>query len=115
MFARTINGDGALHIKVTAASRDNTIARVIRLVEETQESKAPTQRFIDRFSKYYTPGVIALAAAVAVLPPMFAGTGWSDCIAKGLAILLIGCPCALAVSTPAAIASAHSPGPAADC
>lgn len=110
VFAGTINGDGALHIKVTAAARDNTIARVIRLVEEAQESKAPTERFIDRFSKYYTPGVIALAAAVAVLPPMFAGTGWSEWIYKGLAILLIGCPCALVISTPAAIASALSAG-----
>ncbi|HRF07453.1 MAG TPA: heavy metal translocating P-type ATPase [Xanthobacteraceae bacterium] len=110
VFAGTINGDAALTIKVTAAASDNTIARVIRLVEEAQESKAPTERFIDRFSKYYTPAVVVFAAAVAILPPMFGFGGWQEWIYKGLAVLLIGCPCALVISTPAAIASALSAG-----
>ncbi|MDH8308008.1 heavy metal translocating P-type ATPase, partial [Klebsiella pneumoniae] len=62
LFAGTVNGDGLLRVRVTAAAADNTIARVVRLVEEAQESKAPTERFIDRFSRYYTPGVVAVAA-----------------------------------------------------
>jgi Cd2+/Zn2+-exporting ATPase len=110
VFAGTVNGDGVLRVRVTAAAADNTIARVIRLVEEAQESKAPTERFIDRFSRYYTPGVVAVAALVAILPPLLAGGAWDDWIYKGLAILLIGCPCALVISTPAAIAAALSAG-----
>lgn len=110
VFAGTVNGDGALRIRVTAASADNTIARVVKLVEEAQESKAPTERFIDRFSRYYTPGVVAVAALVAMLPPLVAGGAWDEWIYKGLAILLIGCPCALVISTPAAIAASLSAG-----
>ncbi|MGO4440212.1 heavy metal translocating P-type ATPase [Rhizobium sp. RAF56] len=110
VFAGTVNGNGALRVRITAAAADNTIARVVRLVEEAQEAKAPTERFIDRFSRYYTPGVVAVAAAVAVMPPLFAGGSWAEWIYKGLAILLIGCPCALVISTPAAIAASLSAG-----
>ncbi|CDM59060.1 MULTISPECIES: heavy metal translocating P-type ATPase [Rhizobium] len=110
VFAGTVNGDAALRVKVTAAAADNTIARVIRLVEEAQESKAPTERFIDRFSRYYTPGVVVVAALIAILPPLLAGGAWDEWIYKGLAILLIGCPCALVISTPAAIAASLSSG-----
>ncbi|WP_119254330.1 heavy metal translocating P-type ATPase [Shinella zoogloeoides] len=110
VFAGTVNGDAALRIRVTAAASDNTIARVIKLVEEAQESKAPTERFIDRFSKYYTPGVVVVAALVALVPPLFFGGVWSEWVYKGLAVLLIGCPCALVISTPAAIAAALSAG-----
>lgn len=110
VFAGTVNGDAALRIKVTAAAEDNTIARVVKLVEEAQESKAPTERFIDRFSRYYTPGVVIVAALVAILPPLVAGGDWSEWVYKGLAILLIGCPCALVISTPAAIAASLSAG-----
>ncbi|NNM73862.1 heavy metal translocating P-type ATPase [Enterovirga aerilata] len=110
VFAGTINGDGALRVRVTAAARDNTIARVVRLVEEAQEAKAPTERFIDRFSRYYTPGVVAVAALVALLPPLLVGAPWGEWVYKGLAILLIGCPCALVISTPAAIAAGLSAG-----
>jgi Cd2+/Zn2+-exporting ATPase len=110
VFAGTVNGDGALRIRVSAAAADNTIARVIKLVEEAQESKAPTERFIDRFSRYYTPGVVVVAALVAILPPLLVGASWNEWIYKGLAILLIGCPCALVISTPAAIAASLSAG-----
>lgn len=110
VFAGTINQDNALRIRVTAAAADNTIARVVALVEHAQESKAPTERFIDRFARYYTPGVMLAAALVAVGPPLLAGAVWGEWIYKGLAILLIGCPCALVISTPAAIAAALSAG-----
>ncbi|MBP2301845.1 heavy metal translocating P-type ATPase [Azospirillum picis] len=110
VFAGTINGDGTLRVRVSAAAKDNTIARVVRLVEEAQESKAPTERFIDRFSRWYTPGVVVVAALVAVLPPLLAGGSWGEWVYKGLAVLLIGCPCALVISTPAAIAAGLSNG-----
>lgn len=110
VFAGTINGDAALRIRVTATAADNTIARVVKLVEEAQESKAPTERFIDGFSRYYTPGVIVFATLVAIIPPVFFGGDWNGWIYKGLAILLIGCPCALVISTPAAIAASLSNG-----
>lgn len=110
VFAGTINGDAALRVRVTAAAEDNTIARVVRLVEEAQEKKAPTERFIYRFSRYYTPGVVVVAALVAILPPLVAGGEWGEWVYKGLAILLIGCPCALVISTPAAIAASLSSG-----
>ncbi|MCW6512248.1 heavy metal translocating P-type ATPase [Lichenifustis flavocetrariae] len=110
VFAGTINADGVLRIKVTAAASDNTIARIVKLVEEAQESKAPTERFIDRVSTYYTPAVVVVAALVAVLPPLLMGQPWGEWVYKGLAILLIGCPCALVISTPAAIAASLSAG-----
>lgn len=110
MFAGTVNGDGLVKVRVTAAAADNTIARVVKLVEEAQESKAPTERFIDRFSRYYTPGVVVVAALVAILPPLLFGGDWNGWIYKGLAVLLIGCPCALVISTPAAIAASLAAG-----
>ncbi|MEJ6788157.1 heavy metal translocating P-type ATPase [Brevundimonas sp. BR2-1] len=110
VFAGTINGGSVLRVRVTASASDNTIARVVRLVEEAQESKSPTERFIDRFSKVYTPGVLVFGALVAVAPPLLFGGAWNDWIYKGLAVLLIGCPCALVISTPAAIAAGLSAG-----
>ncbi|MCP8884727.1 heavy metal translocating P-type ATPase [Devosia sp. XJ19-1] len=110
VFAGTINTDAVLRVKVTAAAADNTIARVVKLVEEAQESKAPTERFIDRFSKVYTPGVLVVGALVAVVPPLVLGWDRNEWIYKGLAVLLIGCPCALVISTPAAIAAGLSAG-----
>ncbi|WP_296711686.1 heavy metal translocating P-type ATPase [Rhodoblastus sp.] len=110
VFAGTINGDAALRVRVTASAADNTIARVVKLVEEAQESKAPTERFIDHFSRYYTPCVVAVAALVALVPPLLFSGAWDTWVYKGLAILLIGCPCALVISTPAAIAASLSAG-----
>ncbi len=110
VFAGTINGEAVLRVRVTAAAADNTIARVVKLVEEAQESKSPTERFIDRFSKYYTPGVLLVGALIALIPPLAFGQPWTEWIYKGLAVLLIGCPCALVISTPAAIAASLSAG-----
>ncbi|WP_415189304.1 heavy metal translocating P-type ATPase [Rhodomicrobium sp.] len=110
VFAGTVNGGGALRVRVTAAASDNTIARIIKLVEEAHDSKAPTERFIDRFSQVYTPAVVGVAALVAIVPPLLFGGVWSEWVYKGLALLLIGCPCALVISTPAAIAASLSAG-----
>ena len=110
VFAGTINQDAVLKVRVTAAAQDNTIARVIKLVEEAQDAKAPTERFIDSFSKYYTPAVMVFALLVTVIPPLVWQAPWSEWVYKGLAVLLIGCPCALVISTPAAIAAALSAG-----
>ncbi|MGD9913334.1 MAG: heavy metal translocating P-type ATPase [Rhizobiaceae bacterium] len=109
-LAGTVNGEGMLRIRVTAAAADNTIARVVKLVEEAQESKAPTERFIDRFSRWYTPAVLLVGLLVAVVPPLAFGASWDEWVYKGLALLLIGCPCALVISVPAAIAAALSAG-----
>ncbi len=109
VYAGTINGDGVLRVQVTAPATDNTISRIVRLVTEAQETKAPVERFISRFARYYTPAVVAVGAAVALLPPLYDGN-WAGWIYKGLAVLLIGCPCALVISTPAAIAAALSSG-----
>ncbi|CAO3363039.1 Lead, cadmium, zinc and mercury transporting ATPase (EC 3.6.3.3) (EC 3.6.3.5); Copper-translocating P-type ATPase (EC 3.6.3.4) [Azospirillum melinis] len=110
VFAGTINADGALRVRVTATARDNTIARIVRLVEEAQASKAPTERLIDRFARFYTPGIVGVAALVAVVPPLLSGGDWTEWIYRALAVLLIGCPCALVISTPAAIAAGLSNG-----
>ncbi|MDV6320619.1 heavy metal translocating P-type ATPase, partial [Chromohalobacter sp. HP20-39] len=84
---------------------DNTISRIIQLVEQAQSSKAPTARFIEKFSRYYTPAVMAIAALIVVVPPLAMGGDWGTWLYRGLALLLIACPCALVLSTPAAIAS----------
>ena len=110
VFAGSINTDAALRVKVTKGAEDNTIARIIRLVEEAQEARAPTERFIDRFSRIYMPAIVGLALLVMVVPPLFFGGDWNTWIYRSLALLLIGCPCALVISVPASIASALSAG-----
>ncbi|MBB5234276.1 heavy metal translocating P-type ATPase [Deinococcus budaensis] len=110
VYAGSINTDGVLTVRVDKAASDNTIARIIHLVEEAEGSKAPTARFIDRFSRYYTPGVVAVSALVALVPPLFFGAEWSPWLYKGISLLLIGCPCALVLSVPAAITSGISAG-----
>jgi Cd2+/Zn2+-exporting ATPase len=110
VFAGSINTEAALRVTVTKAAEDNTIARIIRLVEEAEEARAPTERFIDRFSRWYMPAIVAIAALVVLVPPLAFGQPWETWIYRGLALLLIGCPCALVISVPAAIASALSTG-----
>ena len=110
VFAGSINTEAALRITVTKAAEDNTIARIIRLVEEAEEARAPTERFIDRFSRWYMPAIVAFAALVILVPPLAFGQPWDTWVYRGLALLLIGCPCALVISVPASIASAMSTG-----
>ncbi|MGL5361437.1 MAG: heavy metal translocating P-type ATPase, partial [Bosea sp. (in: a-proteobacteria)] len=110
VFAGSINTDAALRVKMTKGAEDNTIARIIRLVEEAQEARAPTERFIDRFSRIYMPAIVGLALLVMVIPPLFMGGEWGTWIYRALALLLIGCPCALVISVPASIASSLSAG-----
>ncbi|WP_261842009.1 heavy metal translocating P-type ATPase [Aliamphritea ceti] len=105
VFAGTINESGSFEYKVTAAAGQTTLARIIHAVEEAQGTKAPTQRFVDKFAKIYTPIVFIVAFAVAVLPPLFLGGGWQDWIYKALVLLVIACPCALVISTPVTIVS----------
>ena len=110
VYAGSVNGDGELRVAITKAASDNTIARIIAMVEEAQATKAPTARFIERFSRWYTPAAMVLALLVIVLPPLLADGDWRTWIYRGLAVLLIACPCALVISTPAAIASALAGG-----
>ncbi len=110
VFAGSVNSEAALRVRVTKAAQDNTIARIIRLVEEAQEARAPTERFIDRFSRVYMPAIVGLAVLVAIVPPLMLGAEWSVWIYRALALLLIGCPCALVISVPASIAASLSTG-----
>ncbi len=115
LFAGTINGEGSLEMTVDRLAAESAIARMIRLVAEAQERRAPVQRFVDRFARIYTPLVVALAALVAIVPPLGFGQpfwnpdpetfGW---LYRGLALLVVACPCALVISTPVTIVSALS-------
>ncbi len=106
VFAGSINGEGSLEIRVTKAAGDTTLARIIRLVEEAQEQKAPAQRFVDVFAKYYTPSVALLALAIFVIPPFFMGGDWSVWLYRACVLLIIACPCALVISTPVSVVAA---------
>lgn len=110
IFAGSINLDGVLQVRVEKTAADNTISRIIHLVEQAQSSKAPTARFIETFSRYYTPAVMLIAALIITVPPVAMGADWDTWLYRGLALLLIACPCALVLSTPAAIASALAVG-----
>ena len=110
IFAGSINTEAVLRVRVTKTAEDNTIARIVRLVAEAESARAPTERFIDRFSRVYMPAVVGAALMVALIPPLAFGLSWSDWSYRALALLLIGCPCALVISVPASIASALSTG-----
>jgi Cd2+/Zn2+-exporting ATPase len=108
VFAGTINGRGALDVRVTRLRRDTTLARIIHLVEQAQTRRAPAQTFVERFARVYTPAVIALAAGVAILPPLALGGEWQTWIYRALVLLVVSCPCALVISTPVSIVAALS-------
>jgi Cd2+/Zn2+-exporting ATPase len=105
VFAATVNQTGELEMRVTAAAGHTTLDRIIESVEQAQASRAPTQRFVERFAAVYTPTVFALAVLVAVLPPLLLDWAWLDAIYKALVLLVIACPCALVISTPVTVVS----------
>jgi Cd2+/Zn2+-exporting ATPase len=106
VFAGTVNGAGALDVRVTAVGDDTTLARIIHLVERAQASRAPSQAWVDRFAARYTPAVIALAGLVAIVPPLAWGEPFGTALYRALVLLVIACPCALVLSTPVSIVSA---------
>jgi Cd2+/Zn2+-exporting ATPase len=105
VFAGTLNQQGELQVRVTALARQSTLARIIQAVEDAQGAQAPTQRFVDRFSRVYTPLVLLLALGVALLPPLLLGLPWFDWLYRALVLLVVACPCALVISTPVTIVS----------
>lgn len=106
VYAATINGEGALEIRTTRPAADTTLARIVHLVEEAQSQRSARQQWVERFALYYTPAMMVLALAMAILPPLFLGAGWSDWFYRGLVVLVIACPCALVISTPVSLVSA---------
>lgn len=106
VFAGTINHHGLLEVETTKLVQDTTLSRIIHMVEEAQAKKAPTQAFVERFAAVYTPIVLVLAAGIVLVPPIFFNQPWAPWIYRGLALLVVSCPCALVVSTPVAMVSA---------
>ncbi|MBI5283024.1 MAG: heavy metal translocating P-type ATPase [Candidatus Solibacter usitatus] len=106
VFAGAINESGTLEIRTTRPASDTTLARMVRMVEESRSRRSPSERLIERFSRRYTPAVLLLAFTVAIVPPLFRGGAWGEWFYQGMVILLISCPCALVISTPVSITAA---------
>jgi Cd2+/Zn2+-exporting ATPase len=106
VFAGSINGSGSLEVTLEKLADDSTLSRIIHLVEEAQAQKAPSQNFVDSFSKFYTPLVLAGALLITVVPPLLFSLPFTECFYRGLMLLVISCPCALVISTPISIVSA---------
>jgi len=106
VFAGTINGDGTVEFVTTKIAGDTTVAHIIKLVGEAQSRRSPSEQWVEKFARYYTPAVMALAIAVIVVPPLLYGGAWSKWFYEGLVLLVIACPCALVISTPVSIVAA---------
>ncbi|MBJ6363616.1 heavy metal translocating P-type ATPase [Paenibacillus sp. GCM10012307] len=103
VFGGSVNNEGLLIVQIEKPYKDSSLAKILHLVQEAQDTKTPTELFINRFSKYYTPLIMAMAALVIVIPPLFLGGEWQHWLYQGLAVLIVGCPCALILSSPIAI------------
>ncbi len=103
VFAGTVNGDGTLVVRATRTAEDTTLARIIHLVEEAHARRAPSEQWVERFARVYTPAVMMLAILIFVLPPLALGQPWNDWFYRALVLLVIACPCALVISTPVSI------------
>ncbi|MDY0041402.1 MAG: heavy metal translocating P-type ATPase [Desulforhabdus sp.] len=103
VFAGTINGEGSIKLRSTKSARDTTLANIIHMVEEAQSRRAPTEQWVDRFARYYTPTMIILAVLLALVPPLVLSGGWMHWFYQALVILVIACPCSLVISTPVSI------------
>jgi Zn2+/Cd2+-exporting ATPase len=110
VFAGTINSDGALVVRVSREAGETMLAKIIRLVEEAREQRAPAQHFIDRFAHPYTVGVVLLTAVVATVPPLLFDAAWGDAFYRAMTLLVVASPCALVISTPSAILSGIANG-----
>lgn len=106
VFAGTINGDGTVEFATTKAAGDTTAAHIIKMVGEAQSRRAPSEQWVERFARYYTPAVMVLAVAVILVPPLLFGGAWSKWFYEGLVLLVIACPCALVISTPVSVVAA---------
>lgn len=106
VFAGTINGDGVLEIQCTKPANDTTLAHIIRMVGEAQSRRAPSEQWVEKFARIYTPVVMATAVAVLFIPPLLFAGSWQDSLYRSLVLLVIACPCALVISTPVSIVSA---------
>ncbi|MFV2067790.1 MAG: heavy metal translocating P-type ATPase [Pirellulales bacterium] len=106
VFAGTINGDGVLEVECTKPAGDTTLAHIIRMVGEAQSRRAPSEQWVERFARVYTPAVMGLAAAVFLVPPLLLGGEWFDWLYRSLVLLVIACPCALVISTPVSVVAA---------
>ena len=106
VFAGTINGEGLLEVESTKRASDTTLAHIIRLVGEAQSRRAPSERWVEQFARYYTPAIMSLAAMILVVPPLLLGASWADWLYRSLVLLVIACPCALVISTPVSVVAA---------
>jgi Cd2+/Zn2+-exporting ATPase len=106
VFAGSINGRGALDVRVTRLRKDTTLARIVHLVEQAQAARAPAQTFVEQFARVYTPAVIVLAGVIAVAPPLLVAADWRTWLYRSLVLLVVACPCALVISTPVSIVAA---------
>jgi len=110
VYAGTINEEGYLEVEVTSAAGENTLSRIVEMVEDAQSNKTEREQFVERFSAYYTPVVVAFAVLTTVASPYVLGTTWSTAVVYGLTLLVLACPCAFVISTPVSVVSGEERG-----